>query len=78
MLFAALDVARSIRLRSGTSARASASGARQFQPLRNRVDCNDPLGSEQEGAADSHLAHRAAAPNGDRVALLDVAEIRRQ
>src|SRR5690606_38308822 len=23
-----------------------ASGARQFQPLRNRVDCNDPLGSE--------------------------------
>ncbi len=54
-----------------------AGGARQFQPLRNRVDRDDPLGAEQERAADRHLPDRAAAPDGDRVALLDVAEIRR-
>ena len=31
------------------------------------------LGPEQEGAADGELPDRAAAPDGDRVARLDVA-----
>ena len=33
------------------------------------------LGAEEEGRADSHLANGAAAPYGDRVAALDVAEL---
>ena len=57
--------------------RDGAGGARQFQSLRNRVDGDNALGPKQERAPDRHLSDRSAAPDGDRVTLLDVAEIRR-
>ena len=57
--------------------RLGAGVAGQRQALRHGVDGDDPPGAQQEGAADRELADRAAAPDGDRVAGLDVAEIRR-
>ena len=57
------------RLRAGV--------ARKRETLGHRVDGDDPLGAQQEGAADGELADRAAAPDRDRVAALDVAEVRR-
>ena len=44
-----------------------------LEPLGQAVDGDDLLGAEQDGAADRHLADRAAAPDGDRVGRLDVA-----
>ena len=51
--------------------------ARKRQPLGHRIDGDDALGAEQEGAADRELADRAAAPDRDRLAAFDVAEVRR-
>ena len=50
---------------------------RQLQPLRHRVDRNYPFGAKQEGAADCELPDGTAAPDRDRLATLQVAEIRR-
>ena len=49
--------------------------ARQREPLGHRVDRDDALGAEQEGAADRELADRTAAPDRDRLAAFDVAEL---
>ena len=57
--------------------RLGAGRLRHRQALRHRVDGDHALGAEQEGAADRELADRAAAPDGDRVAVLDVAELGR-
>ena len=43
-----------------------------FHALGHRVDGDDAPGSEQEGAAARELSHGAAAPDGNRVAILDV------
>src|SRR5208283_5136536 len=48
--------------------------ARHLESFGNGVDCNDALGAEQERAADRHLSHGPAAPGGDGIALLNVAE----
>jgi hypothetical protein len=40
------------------------------------IDCDDALGAQQKGTADRKLADRAAAPDGDGIALLNIAEIR--
>lgn len=45
------------------------------KPFRDGVDRDDAVGAEQERAADRDLTDRAAAPNRDRVARLDVAEV---
>ncbi len=45
------------------------------QPLGHGVDGDDPLGAEQEGAADGELRDRSAAEDGDRLAAFDVAEL---
>ena len=47
------------------------------QPLGKAVDRDDALGAEQVGALDRELADRAAAPDRDGVAGLDVAVLRR-
>ncbi len=52
-----------------------AGGLRQRQALGHGVDREHALGAKKEGAADRHLADRAAAPDRDRVAWLDVAEL---
>ena len=48
---------------------------RHLQPVGEAVDGDHPLGAEQEGAGDRELADRAAAPDGDHVARLDVAHL---
>ena len=40
------------------------------------IDGDDPLGAQHEAALDAELAHGAQAPDGDGVALLDVAVLR--
>ena len=45
------------------------------KPLRHGVDGDDAIGAEQEGAADGELPDRTAAPDRDRLAALDIAEI---
>ena len=47
-----------------------------LQTVVEAVDGNHALGAEHESAADRELADRAAAPDGDRVARLDVAVLR--
>ena len=47
----------------------------QRQPLGDRVDGDDPLGAEEESAFDGELADRPAAPDGNRVAWSDIAEV---
>ena len=49
--------------------------ARHPQPLGEAVDRDHPLGAHQPRALLRHQAHAAAAPDRDRVARLDVAEI---
>jgi len=50
-----------------------AAGFGHFQALRQAVDGDDLLGTEENCTADRHLADRAAAPNGDRIGRFDVA-----
>jgi hypothetical protein len=45
--------------------------------LGHGINGDHALGAEQKGASNGKLADRAAAPDGDRIALLDVAEIGR-
>ena len=47
------------------------------EPLGNALDRDDPLGAEEEGAADRKLADGAGAEDRDRVAGRDVAVLRR-
>ncbi len=44
-----------------------------LQALGNPIDRQHLLRTEQEGASDRKLPHRAAPPNGDRIARLNVA-----
>jgi hypothetical protein len=60
-------------LKSSVNAPAS----RHLQAFRNRVDRDHPLRPQQEGAADGELADGTTAPDGDGVALLDIAIFRR-
>src|SRR4051794_13210977 len=43
------------------------------KPLREPVNCDDLLGTQQHSTSDRHLPHRAAAPDGHRVRRLNVA-----
>ena len=54
-----------------------AAGFRHAQALRQAIDRDHLLGAQQDGAADRHLADRAAAPDRHRVGRLDVALHRR-
>ena len=49
---------------------------RQRQTLRHGIDGNHPAGAQEKGAADRKLPDRPAAPDGDGLAALDVAEFR--
>src|SRR5690242_190327 len=49
--------------------------SRHLKALRYRVDRDSALGTEQEGGPDRHLSDRAAAPDRDRIAALDIAEV---
>src|ERR1051326_2273532 len=48
----------------------------QLQSVVKPINGNYPLGSENESASDGELAHRAAAPDGHRVAWLNIAIFR--
>jgi hypothetical protein len=45
------------------------------KPLRYRVDRNDPLSAQEEGAADGELRHRPATEDRDRFTAFYVAEL---
>ncbi len=45
-------------------------------PIRDGIDCNHPFDTQKEGGANGHLADGSAAPDSDRIAGLDIAEIR--
>jgi hypothetical protein len=51
----------------------SAAGLSHAEPLRNAVDRNDPLGSQENRTTNSYLTNRAASPNCHRVGGFDVA-----
>src|SRR5690349_19407352 len=48
-----------------------------FQTLRNVVYCDDTFRAEHVGAFDGELADRPAAPDGNRIAGLNVTILRR-
>src|SRR6186997_1888403 len=50
--------------------------ARHLEAIVEPVDANHAPGAEQKGALDRKQADRATAPDGDRVAGLDVAHLR--
>ena len=50
---------------------------RHGEPFRDSVDRDDPARPKQESAADRELPDRSTTPNGDGVAVLDVAEVGR-
>jgi len=54
-----------------------AGGLGHFQAAGPVIDGDDALGAQEEATLDAELAHRAQAPDGDRVALLDVAVLGR-
>ena len=55
----------------------SALRRRQREPFGEAIDRDDALGAEQVRALDRELTDRAAAPDGDRVARLDLAVVGR-
>ena len=57
--------------------RLGAGFARERKALGHGIDGENASGAEQEGAADRELPDRAAAPDRDRLAAFQVAEIRR-
>ena len=55
--------------------RCGARRLRQSETFRDGVDGDHPFGTQHEGALDRELADRAAAPDRDGVAALQVAEV---
>jgi hypothetical protein len=55
--------------------RFGSSAPRERQALSDRVDRDDAFRAEEEGAADRELPDRPVAPDRDRIAFLNVAEL---
>src|SRR5215203_3686714 len=53
-----------------------AAASSKLEPLRHRIDGDDPLGPQQEGALDRKLSNGTAAPDRDCLASFEVAEFR--